>query len=392
MKTISLLGSTGSIGVNTLDLVERYPERFQICALAAGVNIELLKRQIERFRPGAVAVIDEAHARGLADLPASVRPADILFGKEGYEAIAAHPEADLVVSAQTGAVGLLPTYAALKAGKDVALANKEALVMAGGLIMKEAGRRGAKILPVDSEHSAIFQCLQGQRGNSLKRVILTASGGPFFNLEKGALQAVKPEDALRHPNWKMGRKITVDSATMMNKGLEVIEAGWLFDLVMSKIAVVVHPPSVIHSLVEFVDGSILAQLGVADMRIPIAYALSYPERLFGAGPELDLLRAGPLEFIPPDVEKFPSLRLAREAAIAGGTMPAVLNAANEGAVEAFISGRIGFMEIPEIIERVMDKHLPKGAANLEEILEADRWARGEAGRLAGGEATKRRGN
>ncbi len=375
MKRISILGSTGSIGVSTLDVVGGHPDRFGVVALAAGRNVTLLKQQIERFRPRLAAVLDEAHARELRTLLGPASATEVLFGPEGYREAAAFADADMVVSAMVGAAGLLPTLHAIDAGKDIALANKETLVMAGHLVLRKAAEKGVKVIPVDSEHSAIFQCLEGHRREEVRRIILTASGGPFLNVPREELAEVKPAQALKHPNWAMGKKITIDSATMMNKGLEVIEAAWLFDVPVTAIDVLIHPQSIVHSLVEYRDGSVLAQMGVPDMRIPIAYALSYPNRLTSADKPLDLGKVGTLTFLDPDPIRFPALRLAYEAAKAGGTMPAVLNAANEMAVAAFIEGKTGFDKIVSIVEEVLSRHRGQADPGIDAILAADRWAR-----------------
>ena len=380
-KILSILGSTGSIGVNTLEVVRQFPERFQVAALAAGRNIELLGRQIREHHPRLVSVLDSE----LADkLEKSLRNQDprprIVYGPQGYEEVAAFPEAQMVVSAMVGAAGLLPTLAAIRAGKDLALANKETLVIAGELVMDLASRSGIRILPVDSEHSAVFQALQGNRHGAVKRILLTASGGPFFHQDPATLSTVTPQQALRHPNWAMGRKITIDSATLMNKGLEVIEARWLFGIPADRIAVHVHPESIIHSMVEYIDGSVIAQMGIPDMKIPIAFALAYPERLPVRSPPLDLFSLQKLTFFPPDEDKFPCLRLAYTACRRGSTLPSVLNGANEVAVHAFLEGRIGFLAIPELIESVMNAHKPADGPSLESILAADEWSRREAER------------
>jgi len=377
MKRISILGSTGSIGVSTLDVVGAHPGEFTITALAGGRNIALLKQQIERFHPHLVAVIDETHARDLRALLGAATPG-ILSGTEGYREAAAIEGTDMVVSAMVGAAGLLPTLDAIAAGRDIALANKETLVMAGGIVLNNAAQKGVAIIPVDSEHSAIFQCLQGHNREDLRRIILTASGGPFLHASAEELAEVTPARALRHPNWAMGQKITIDSATMMNKGLEVIEASWLFGLPVSKIDVLIHPQSIIHSLVEYRDGSVIAQLGVPDMRVPIAYALSYPRRMIRDEAGLDLVNVGALTFFKPDPVRFPALRLAYAAAKTGGTMPAVLNAANEVAVTAFIDEEIGFNEISHLVDKVLSRHRVRVEPRIEEILVADRQAREEA--------------
>ena len=379
MKRIVILGSTGSIGRNALWVAERFPDRFQVVGLGAGKNIELLAEQAQRFRPRAVAVLTAELA---GDLSRRVPPGtEVVAGLSGYQQVAALPESELVLSAMVGAAGLMPTLAALRAGKDVALANKETLVMAGDLVTTEVRRRQVLLLPVDSEHSAIFQALTGHRRQDLKRIVLTASGGPFLRARLEELQRVTPAQALAHPNWRMGPKVTIDSATLMNKGLEVIEARWLFGLDLSQIGVAVHPQSIVHSLVEYVDGSVIAQLGIPDMRVPIAYALSYPERLPLDLPPLDLLAVQTLTFLEPDRARFPCLGLAFAALEAGGTMPAVLNAANEVAVEAFLLGRIPFLAIGDVVKEAMERHRSSAAVEVEVILTADRWAREEARRI-----------
>ncbi len=381
MKNLAILGATGSIGVNTLNVVRAYPDRYRVVALAAGANVELLREQIVEFAPLLVSVREEMIAERLRTSLAFPHPV-ILWGTEGYKQVATADCVDMVVSALAGAVGLLPTLAAISAGKDIALANKEVLVMAGDLVITKALSTGSKILPVDSEHSAIFQCLLGNRHEDIKRIILTASGGPFLHLPIEALASVTPAQALSHPNWRMGKKITIDSATMINKGLEVIEARWLFGTDFDKICIHIHPQSIVHSLVEYRDGSMLAQLGVPDMKTPIAYALSFPERTASLGPNLDLIAAGKLEFFPPDLQKYPGIKLAYEAGKLGGTMPAVLNAANESAVAAFIDERISFPVITKVIEETMSLHSArdkKEDVTIEEILAADCWARAMAG-------------
>ena len=378
MKKIAILGSTGSIGVNALEVVSKNPDELEIVALAAGRNIGVLKGQIELFRPQIVSVFDENHARRLKGMLDSSVPTKILFGDEGYRCVATENAADLVLSAIVGAAGLVPTLAAIEAGKDVALANKETLVTAGPLVIEKARSKGIRIIPVDSEHSAVFQCIEGNSEKSVGRVILTASGGPFLRAGRTELETVRISDALNHPNWKMGKKITIDSATMMNKGLEVIEARWLFGVDYERIDVVIHPQSVIHSLVEFVDGSVLAQLGLPDMRGPISYALFYPERTPGGFPPFDLSKVGRLEFQAPDLERFPCLRLGYEAGRAAGTMPAVMNAANEVAVNAFLEEKIPFQSIARVIEEVMSRHVPADVSSLEVVLEADLRARRQA--------------
>lgn len=379
MKRIVILGSTGSIGRNALWVAERFPDRLQVVGLGAGKNIDLLAEQVQRFRPRVVAVLTAELA---GDLRRRLAPGtEILAGLSGYQQVAALPESELVLSAMVGAAGLVPTLAALRAGKDLALANKETLVMAGDLVTTEVRRHQVTLLPVDSEHSAIFQALAGHRRQDLSRIVLTASGGPFLHAGPEELQRVTPAQALAHPNWRMGPKVTIDSATLMNKGLEVIEARWLFDLDLSQIGVAIHPQSIVHSLVEYVDGSVIAQLGIPDMRVPIAYALTYPERLPLDLPPLDLLAVQTLTFLEPDRARFPCLGLAFAALKAGGTMPAVLNAANEVAVEAFLAGRIPFLAIGVVVEETLGQHRSSPAVDVEVILGADRWAREEAGRI-----------
>jgi 1-deoxy-D-xylulose-5-phosphate reductoisomerase len=383
MRRISLLGSTGSIGVNVLDIVRRFPDRFKIVGLAAGCNVEALVAQVVEFSPECVSVCDERHAKLLHDRLPSVWHNRIFWGDEGNRIVAAHETADMTVSAIVGAAGLRPTLAAIEAGKDVGLANKETLVMAGRIVMDAVAARGVRMLPVDSEHSAIFQALQAGRREDVRKIILTASGGPFRGKKPEELQRVTMEDALNHPKWKMGRKISIDSATLMNKGLEVIEAKWLFGTPVDSIEVLVHPQSIVHSLVEFRDGSVIAQLGIPDMRIPITYALSYPERLDLPLPSLNLAECARLDFHQPDRRSFPALDLAFGALRSGGVQPAVLNAANEVAVEAFLQGRIDFTSIVDIVSSTMDR-MPGGSEeNLEDILAADAEARLRASALSG---------
>lgn len=377
MKNLAILGSTGSIGRNTLKIVEAFPERLCAKVLTAKTNLHLLLQQIAFFRPELVVVFDrEAAERLRKELPAGTR-VQILFGEAGYCAAAAWESVDQVVTAMVGAAGLAPTLAAITAGKDIALANKETLVMAGQLVMAKAAAQGVSIFPVDSEHSAIFQCLSGQRRQDLAKVLLTASGGPFRGKSREDLRRVRPEDALAHPTWQMGAKITIDSATLMNKGLEVIEAKWLFDLTPAEIEVVVHPQSIVHSMVAYRDGSILAQLGIPDMKGAIAYALSCPERLPLQQPLPDFAAMSGLNFEKPDLAAFPCLSLAFDACKAGGTFPAVLNAANEVAVEAFLDKRIGFLDIPSLVARRLEAHNGGALPALDDILAADRWAREE---------------
>lgn len=377
MKRIAILGSTGSIGMSTLDLVRRFPDEFRIWGLVAGRNLRRLADQVREFSPACVSVQEEGGVRTLRELLGPVET-EILWGDRGAADIARAAEVDIVVAAIVGGAGLVPTLEAVRAGKQVALANKEALVMAGEIFVREAKKGGARLLPVDSEHSAIFQCLQGNRQEEVAEIILTASGGPFLRTSLRSLKSVTVRQALKHPNWKMGPKITVDSATMMNKGLEVIEARWLFDLRPEQVRVVIHPQSVVHSMVRYQDGSIIAQLGIPDMRIPIAYALSYPQRLKADWKPLELTRVGELTFLPVDKRRYPALSLAHQALNLAGTMPAVLNGANEVAVAAFLENRLGFREIHQIIEKTMAAHSPRKPKDLEDILEADRWARQKA--------------
>lgn len=383
MKGVSLLGSTGSIGVNVLEVVRLYPERFNIVALAAGTNVELLAKQVLEFLPEVISVLDGKRAKALSQLlPA--RFADRIFhGVEGNKLVAAADGAEITMSAIVGAAGLLPTLAAIKAGKDIGLANKETLVMAGKIVMDSVREYGVRLYPVDSEHSAIFQALEAGRRTDLHKIILTASGGPFRGRTHQELQNVSPKQALNHPNWSMGRKISIDSATLMNKGLEVIEAKWLFDVTTDAIDVVVHPQSIVHSLVEYKDGSVIAQLGIPDMKIPIAYALSYPERMDLSLKPLHLSECGQLDFVEPDYTCFPALQLAFDAIAAGGTLPAVLNSANEVAVDAFLEGRITFLQIAETVAKTMDIVVGGDENSLDDILQADARARVEAGRIVG---------
>ena len=375
MKTLALLGSTGSIGQNVCAVARQFPERFRLCALAAGRNIELLAQQVREFAPDWVSVADEPLARRLVELlPAAYRKRT-LWGEQGLCQIAALPRADMVVSAVVGAVGLQPTLAAIRAGKDIGLANKETLVMAGRLVMEEVRRAEVRLLPIDSEHSAIFQALAAGRRQDVSRLLLTASGGPFRRHSAAALKQVSAEAALAHPNWAMGKKISIDSATLMNKGLEVIEARWLFNVAPEQIEVVVHPQSIVHSLVEYQDGSMVAQLGIPDMRIPIAYALTYPERMPLAMPRLDLASCGSLEFEAPDHDRFPALQLAYHALRAGGTQPAVLNAANEVAVAAFLAGSIGFPQVTQLVAQTLARCEQGDELDLEAIVAADAEAR-----------------
>lgn len=378
MKQIAILGSTGSIGCNTLRVIEAFKGEFGVAALGAGSNVELLAEQVEQFRPRVVSVSDDASAdqfrhelkkRGVID------PPKIVIGVDGLSEVATVDGAEIVIGAVVGALGLLPTYRALELGRRVALANKETLVVAGELMTKAAEKSGAELLPVDSEHNALHQCLRGEKRHELKRLVLTASGGPFRNASREEIEQATPAQALKHPTWRMGAKITIDSATLMNKGLEVIEARWLFDCSADEIDIVVHPQSVVHSMIELIDGSILAQLGVTDMRHAIQYALTYPDRRPTELPPLDLATLSKLEFFPPDTEKFPCINLAYNALRAGGTMPAVLNAANEVAVAAFLDEKIKFGDIPKLIGLVCEAHTVQAASSLDAVLNADKWSR-----------------
>lgn len=377
MKRIAILGSTGSIGQSALAVVDAHADRLQVVGLAAGENADLLAAQVARYRPSVAAMATCAALDRLkAHAPAGVTL--VGTGREGLVAVASHPDVDLVLCASAGTDGLEAVLAAIEHGKTVALANKEVLVMAGRLVTEAARRRGVAILPVDSEHNAIHQCLHGRPPSDIKRLLLTASGGPFRGRSASELSRVSPEDALKHPTWRMGRKITIDSATLMNKGLEVIEARWLFGVRADQIDVVIHPQSVVHSMVELTDGSIIAQLGVTDMRLPIQYAFSYPDRWPSSLPSLDVTRAGRLDFGAPDTDAFPCLRLAYRALEAEGSHPLVLNAANEVAVAWFLDGRIGLMAIPHVIEQTLDAHRPGEVDTIEQVREIDRWARGHA--------------
>jgi 1-deoxy-D-xylulose-5-phosphate reductoisomerase len=377
-RGVSILGSTGSIGCNTLRVIEALgAERFRVVALGAGSNFEKLAEQVDQFKPELVSVNSDETAeklrRNLQTRGIPVPP--IRSGEEGLVEVATHERADCVVSGTVGAVGFVPTLRALETGKRVALANKETLVMAGELMTRAADKSGAELLPVDSEHNALHQCLRGEKRSEVRRLILTASGGPFRTRDKSAMQAASVAEALQHPTWNMGAKITIDSATLMNKGLEVIEAHWLFGFGADEISIVIHPESVVHSLIELVDGSIIAQLGVTDMRHAIQYALTYPERHPTDLPALNLAKLTSLHFEPPDLERFPCISLAYRALRAGGTMPAAMNAANEEAVRAFIAERIQLTDIPRVIEAVMNQHSSRAADSLESVRGADRNAR-----------------
>ena len=379
MKNISLLGSTGSIGRNVLRIIQQFPDKFRIVGLAAGRNIGLLQEQIATFHPQLVSVADETIADELLQLLPTEWNSKVVCGRTGNEQVASLDTANVVVSAIVGAEGLVPTLAAIRAGKNIALANKETLVIAGQLIMDEVRRNNVQMLPIDSEHSAIFQSLEAGRRQDVAKIILTASGGPFWKMSQDELDRVTPEQALAHPNWDMGRKISIDSATLMNKGLEVIEAKWLFDIDLEKIEVLVHTQSIVHSLVEFVDGSVIAQMGIPDMRIPIGYALSYPERLCTGLSRLDLAQCKDLTFMQPDHSRFPSLSLAYDVCKQGGTKPAILNAANEIAVEAFLKGQIPFPGIAEIVSKTLAQEAGEEASTIAQVMEADLKARQTAG-------------
>ena len=379
MKKISLLGSTGSIGTNVLDVIERNPEKFQIVGMSAGNNVDLFAKQIRKFKPRVVALFDTKKIPTLKERIADL-DIEILSGEEGTIAVATLPEVEVVVSGVMGSAGLLPAIHALKSGKNLALANKETLVIAGELVLREAKKTNSQIIPIDSEHSAIFQVLNGEKKEQIKKIILTASGGPFRTFSFDQMETVTVKDALKHPNWDMGAKITIDSSTMMNKGLEYIEAKWLFG-VNTPVEIIVHAQSIIHSMIEFVDTSILAQLGIPDMRVPIAYALTYPDRFECDLPSLDLTTMGNLTFEAPDFERFPCLQLAIDAMEIGKTMPAVLNAANEIAVQAFLEELISYKDIAELIRMVMQNHNPSPLKELQDVLIADRWAREETAKL-----------
>jgi 1-deoxy-D-xylulose-5-phosphate reductoisomerase len=378
VKKITLLGSTGSIGTQTLDIVTQYPDRFSIVGLAAGNNVEMLAAQIRQFRPSIAAICSEDKLSALKEALADLQPQPILLaGEAGVIEVARYGDAETVVTGIVGCAGLLPTIAAIEAGKDIALANKETLIAGAPVVLPLVKKHGVKLLPADSEHSAIFQCLQGVPKDGLRRILLTASGGAFRDWDVEKLAEVTVADALKHPNWSMGRKITVDSATLMNKGLEVIEAHFLFDMDYKDIDIVIHPQSIIHSLIELQDTSVLAQLGWPDMRLPLLYALSWPDRIYTNWEKLDLVKAGNLTFREPDHQKYPCMKLAYAAGKAGGSMPAVLNAANEQSVALFLDEKISFLDIPRCIESVCDRFLDNNSANpsLEDILAADKWAR-----------------
>jgi len=381
MKNLTILGSTGSIGTNALRVVTQFPNRFKVKVLTARKSIRKLAAQIQEFQPELVAVWDEKTAAALETSLSNESPVQIVYGENGYRTAAAFESSDIVLTAVVGAAGLMPTIAAIEAGKNIALANKETLVMAGEQVIQLASKQRVDIIPVDSEHSAIFQCLMGQRRADLDKLLITASGGPFFNTPVHQFPDVRPEDALQHPNWDMGPKITIDSATLMNKGLEVIEAMHLFQVEMDRIQVVVHPQSIIHSMVSFQDSSIIAQMGIPDMKGAIAFALSFPARLPLEQPLPDFAALGSFTFKAPDLKKFPCLGLAMAAGKAGGTLPAVLNAANEVAVHAFLDHRLTFDKIPAVIEQTMGAHDLHPKPTIDEILKADQWARQAASSL-----------
>jgi 1-deoxy-D-xylulose-5-phosphate reductoisomerase len=379
MKNVVLLGSTGSIGTSTVKVAEDLPDQIRLLALAAGNNSELLLEQTRKHKPAAISISDSAKANELQN--ALGTSAQVFSGEEGLIKLATLPAADIVLIAIVGTAGLKPALAAIRAGKDIAVASKEILVMAGEIVMNEARKHGVRVLAVDSEHSAIFQCLDGKPTNSVRKLILTASGGPFRDKNlwpKEKFSEITVECALKHPSWVMGRKITIDSATLFNKGLEMIEARWLFDIEMARVGVVVHPQSIVHSMVEFVDGSLLAQLSTPDMCLPIQYALTYPERAASERVQTNFPKIGTLTFEEPDLERFPAIELARRAGEIGGTLPAVLNAANEVAVEAFVNRKINFPQITELVRRTMEAHKIVSHPTLEQILEADAWARRSA--------------
>jgi len=373
MKNVVVLGSTGSIGRNALSVLSDFTDRFSVFGLSSNTNIDLLREQIKRFKPKKVVITDEESFRSFKE----ENETEILFGLEGLKKLCSEPEVDLVINALVGSVGLLPSFEAIESEKNLAIANKETLVMAGGLLIQKAKERDVKILPIDSEHSAILQCLLTGKKDEVKRLILTASGGPFLKRKKENLKNIKVAEALSHPTWEMGKKITVDSATLMNKGLEVIEAHWLFDMPADKIRVVIHPQSIVHSMVEFVDGSLIAQMSIPDMRIPIQYALFYPERLPTNNRPLDLTQIKSLTFEEPDQEKFPCLEICYQALQMGGTAPAVLNAANELAVKAFLDGKLSFVEIHEVVKQTLNHHQVAEKPGLDDILNADKWAKEE---------------
>jgi len=383
VRRLAILGSTGSIGQSALAVVDAHPSRLRVVSMAAGDNADLLAEQVKRYQPSVAALATSEAVDRLRAARGADGSVTIVGGAEGLIAVATCPDADIVICASAGTAALEAVLAAIDAGKTIAIANKEILVMAGALVTEAARRKGVSILPIDSEHNAVHQCLHGRARSEIRRLILTASGGPFRCFTVEELERVTPSQALKHPTWKMGRKITIDSATLMNKGLEVIEAHWLFDVSADQIDVVIHPQSIVHSLVELGDGSVIAQLGVTDMRLPIQYACSYPERWDGPLPSLDLTRAGALEFFTPPYDRFPCLKLAYRALRTGGTLPVVLNAANEIAVEAFLEEKLGFASIPVVIEKAMNGHVVESVSTLETVRQVDRWARTYALERAG---------
>ena len=382
MKNVVILGSTGSIGKNALSVLSNFTDKFNVFGLSSNTNIGLLKEQVERFKPKRVVITDEESFQSFIDSLRSLQErgneTEFFFGMDGLRKLCSDPEVDLVINALVGAVGLLPSFAAIESGKDLAIANKETLVMAGDLLTRDAKEKNVKILPIDSEHSAILQCLSSGEKNEVKRLILTASGGPFLKRKKKNWKNINVNEALSHPTWEMGKKITVDSATLMNKGLEVIEAHWLFDMPADKIKVLIHPQSIVHSMVEFVDGSLIAQMSIPDMKIPIQYALFCPERLPTNNQPLDLTQIKTLSFLEPDQKKFPGLEICYQALEMGGTAPAVLSASNEIAVKAFLEEKISFADICKIVKKTLKKHEVVENPNLDDILNADKWAREEA--------------
>ncbi len=371
MKNVAVLGSTGSIGRNALKVLANFKEKFNVFGLSTNTNTQLLEEQVRQFGPKVAVIHDEQAFRSYP----RTDNLEILCGADGLRKLSSHPKVDLVINALVGSVGLLPSLEAVENGKTLALANKESLVMAGEILMSEAEKKGTEVMPIDSEHSAIKQCLLSGKKEEVRRLILTASGGPFLNTRKEELKGITVDEALSHPTWDMGKKITIDSASLMNKGLEVIEARWLFGVPADRIKVVIHPQSVVHSMVEFVDGSVMAQMSVPDMKLPIQYALFYPERVFSNNTRLDLSKIGQLTFLEPDLEKFPCLGLAYRALKSGGTAPAVLNAANEVAVGAFLDHRIAFTRIENVVRETLDRHQVKSSCGLDDILKADQWAR-----------------
>ncbi|MGB8656429.1 MAG: 1-deoxy-D-xylulose-5-phosphate reductoisomerase [Candidatus Zixiibacteriota bacterium] len=377
VRNVVVLGSTGSIGRNTLEVLSNFGDRFSVFGLSAHKNVELLEEQIRRFKPKMAVIADVDSLHRLPGHPGT----ELLFGVPGLKRLCSHPDVDLVVNALVGSVGLLPSLEALESGKTLATANKESLVMAGELLIKKAKEKGTEILPIDSEHSAIKQCLSCGKKEEVKRIILTASGGPFWKKKRAELADVTVAEALSHPTWAMGKKITIDSATLMNKGLEVIEAHWLFGIPPDRISVLIHPQSIVHSLVEFVDGSVVAQMSVPDMKLPLQYALFYPQRVFSNNTTLDLGKIGQLTFAEPDHDKFPCLGLAYQALKMGGTAPAVLNGANEVGVRAFLDGRIRFPDIWEMVQEILNRHQVKTNPNLDDILNTEQWARQNAQEL-----------